>query len=248
MIITTVALVSLSVLIASFVQVVAGFGFALLAVPVMAVGVDPRLAVVVSTVVGLSSTTVQATMDRSDVDRVLARRLTLAAFTGMPLGFVIFLFVDVGTLRVLLGAVVLVASVALARGVDLRHTGRGLDVGLGALSGVLATSLSTNGPPLVFGLHARRLSPEAFRATLAVVLSASGAVSLAFFVAAGRVDEEVLSALLFALPAMAVGHVAGRFVRPHVRPVVFRRLVLGLLVAAAITTIITGIAATGGRS
>jgi uncharacterized protein len=228
---------------ASFVQVVAGFGFALLAVPVMATVLDPHVAVVVSTMLGIITTTAQATVDRRLVEVALARRLVLSAFMGMPIGLWVFLTVDVRVLRVVLGLSVLVAVALLARQLDLSGARGRLDVALGSLSGVLATSLSTNGPPLVFGLQARRLEPAPFRATLAAVLALSGVVSLAAFVLARQVDGAAVGAAAVALPAIGLGYVAGRWFRPHVDPRRFRTLVLVLLTMAGMAALWSGLAA-----
>lgn len=236
-----ILVVALAAFGAAFVQSVAGFGFALLAVPVMASSLDPRVAVVVSTVLGIVSTTTQATQDREHVETVLARRLVLSSFIGMPVGLLVFLTVDVRVLRIVLGVAVLAAVVLLARELDLSHVGRRMDVALGAASGVLATSLSTNGPPLVFDLHSRRLSPERFRATLSAVLAVSGVVSLALFAAARRVDGDVLRAAAVGIPALGAGYVFGRRLRPRIDPERFRVVVLLLLTAAAVSALIAGV-------
>ena len=52
----------------------------------------------------------------------------------------------------------------------------GFVVGVGFVSGVLNTSLSTNGPPLVFGLQARHLGAAPFRATISTVFAFSNIV------------------------------------------------------------------------
>lgn len=226
---------------AAFVQSVAGFGFALLAVPVMATAIDPRVAVVVSTVLGIMSTSAQATQDRRHVEPVLARRLILSSLVGMPLGLVVFLVVDVAVLRIALGLAVLGAVALLARELDLRHVSPRMDVALGTMSGVLATSLSTNGPPLVFDLHSRRLAPERFRATLSAVLAASGVASLVLFALARRIDAQVLRAASVGLPALLAGYLLGRWVRPWLDAARFRSLVLVLLSAAAVSTLVAGV-------
>ena len=82
----------------------------------------------------------------------------------------------------LLGISVLGAVVLLIRRINLRHVGPALDVGAGFLSGVLNTSLSTNGPPLVFVLQGRHLEPPAFRGTISQVFALSNVVGLTLFV------------------------------------------------------------------
>jgi uncharacterized protein len=226
-------LVGVVALLASTLQAVAGFGFALLAVPAMAAVVEPRVAVVVCTALGLITSGVQAATERRHADLVLVRRLSVAAAVGMPLGLVVFVTVSDAVLRVLLAAGVMAAVVVLARGVDLRHVGPSFDRSMGFLSGVLSTSLATNGPPLVFGLQARHLPAERFRATLATVFVIRGAVSLLAFAVTGRFTATAWGGVAVGLPAIAVGVPTGRRLHRHVEPRRFRQLVLGLMALAA---------------
>ena len=79
---------------ASFAQTLSGFGFSLLAVPLMTLAVSPRDAVVVATIIGAISTTSQAVIDRKHVDASIAKRLIMASYAGMPFGLMAFIFVS----------------------------------------------------------------------------------------------------------------------------------------------------------
>ena len=118
-----------AVFVAAFMQIVAGFGFALLSVPLMTLAIEPKIAVVVSSMTGIFVTTWQAYHSRADTDRLLARRLTIAAYLGMPLGLLVFLTVPDNALRLFLGIAVLIAVVLLVLRVDLHAAGPRLDYG-----------------------------------------------------------------------------------------------------------------------
>ena len=223
--------ITVAVLLASLAQAVTGFGFALLAVPAMALFIDTRDAVVVSAILGTFTSAVQAWTDRSDVDAPVARRLLLASAAGMPVGLVVFVVAPESVLRAGLGVFVLGATWVLWRGVAV-PTGPRMDWVMGASSGVLNTSLSTNGPPLVFLLQARGIEPARFRATLYRVFAVMGAVTLALFVAAGQIDGDALIGSGVALPASVVGLGIGWRLRRHLPAERFRLLVLVLLAAS----------------
>lgn len=233
--------VAVVALLASTLQAIAGFGFALLAVPAMASVVEPQVAVVVCTALGLITSAVQAAVERRYTDGDLVRRLSWAAIAGMPFGLVVFLTVSDAVLRVLLAGGVMAAVVLLARGIDLRHVGPTFDRSMGFISGVLSTSLATNGPPLVFGLQARHLPSERFRATLATVFVISGAVSLGAFAISGRLTSTALGGVAVGLPAIAMGVPLGRRLHRRVRPQRFRQLVLALMVVAALSALAAAI-------
>lgn len=243
MLVTTAQLivVGMAVFVAAFMQIVAGFGFALLAVPLMTLAVEPKVAVVVSTLTGIFVTSWQAYKDRALADKVLVKRMTIGAYVGMPLGLLVFVSVDDNVLRFLLGVAVLVATVLLALRVNLHHVGPRLDYGAGFISGVLATSLSTNGPPLVFDLQARQLSAPTFRATISTVFALSNFGGLALFIAAGEITRDGIVAAAVTIPAMLFGQLLGFPIRKHVHGERFRWLVLLLLMAVAVSAIVNAI-------
>ena len=229
--------VGAAVFLAAFMQIVVGFGFSLLAVPVMTLAIEPKVAVVVASITGIFVTGWQAYKERANADKVLVKRMTFGAYLGMPLGLLVFLTVDDNVLRFMLGIAVLVAVVLLAMRVNLHHVGPRLDVGAGFISGILSTSLSTNGPPLVFALQARQLPAPTFRATISAVFALSNILGMSLFIAAGKITRDGLVASAVTIPAMFIGQLLGFPVRRHVHGERFRRLVLLLLTAAAISAI-----------
>jgi uncharacterized protein len=231
------AVVALAVLWASLVQVVSGFGFGLLSVPIMALAIHPRQAVVVSTLLGILMSGWQAWHLRHHADRLLVRRLTASAFVGMPIGLWVYGAVTEHVLQVALGIMVLVAVGLLATRASVDRGGTALELAAGFVSGVLNTSLSTNGPPLAFVLQARGLTATAFRATIARVFSYSAVFALTLFISRGRVNHDGLVAAAIAVPAMVAGQLLGFPLRRHVEGERFRRLVLTLMVLAAVTAI-----------
>jgi uncharacterized protein len=235
---TELIVVAIAIFTAAFVQVLSGFGFALLSMPIMTIAIPVREAVVVSTLLGMLSTSWQAWHLRVDTERPLAKRLTLAAFVGMPLGLYILNVVSDTALRLTLGIAVLVATVLLIARINLSHVGPKLDLGLGFVSGVLNTSLSTNGPPLVFGLQARHLDAPTFRATISTVFAFSNIVGITLFALNGKITADGLKAAAIALPAWAIGQGLAWPVRKYVHGERFRVMVLTLLFIAGTSTII----------
>lgn len=224
---------------ASFAQSLSGFGFSLLAVPLMTLVVSPRDAVVVATVIGAISTTSQALIDRALVDVAIAKRLTIASFLGMPFGLTAFVLVSETGLRVVLGVVVLVSALMLMRGFHLHDDKHRLDWVLGVVSGFLSTSTSTNGPPLVFVMQARRIDPAVFRATINTVFSWVNIVAVVMFVGAGKVNTQNLSGVLVAIPALFLALRIGYHFRKRITPERFKSLVIFLMFLSAASVILS---------
>lgn len=229
------------VLLSATVNMVAGFGFALLAMPLMTLAVPVAQAVVIVLLLGFCSTTWQAISLRRHALRPLLKQLTLSAYIGMPLGLVVLNVVGDQPLRIGLGVAVLVATAFLACHVRLSHVGPLFDYLLGFVSGVLNTSLGTNGPPLVFALQARGLKPDQFRATIATVFMLSNLLAIALFAVDGRVTGSGLLASAIALPPWLAGSTLGAAIRPRVSSAHFRQMVLLLLLTTGTTAIVAAL-------
>lgn len=230
--------VALAIFIAAFMQVLSGFGFALLSMPIMTMAIPVEKAVIVSTILGALSTAWQSWKLRANAVKELVRRLVMSAFVGMPLGLVVLNLVSDRALRLSLGVAVLVATVLLIAPVELHRMGRSLDYGAGFVSGVLNTSLSTNGPPLVFGLQARRLPPDQFRATISLVFAFSNMLGITLFAIDGKFTVSGVTASLIALPAWFVGQALAWPIRRRVVGQRFRTLVLTMLFVAGAMSVI----------
>lgn len=223
--------------VAGFVARLSGFGFGLIVVPVMSLFIGPREAVIISTLVGLMSSMNQAWLERAHADMATVRRLFLSACAGMPFGLAVFVFVPEHALRAVLGVTVVAAAVVLARGFTLGRASSRLDLGLGFVSGVLNTSVSTNGPPLVFLLQARRFEPPAFRGTIARVFFYSNTVSVLLFAAAGKVTGQAAVMSALSMPVLLAMQWVGTRSSALVRGDRFRVLVLVLLFLSGLSAV-----------
>jgi uncharacterized membrane protein YfcA len=232
-----VAVVAAAIFFSAMVTAVAGFGFGLMSVPLMSLVIDLHSAVIVSSIVAVLANGVQTYLYRRVRVRPLANRLLIASIAGLPFGYLIYDVVSDQVLRIGLGVGVVVAVAALARGLNLAHFGTRLDWAMGFMSGVLNTSISTSGPPLVFDLQARKLAPEPFRGTINYIFFCSGLIGLVLFTAGGKVHLHELRAGLIAAPALALGLAAGLPLRRRFSPERFRVLVLSLLIAGAVAAV-----------
>lgn len=231
------------VLVAATVQSLTGFGFALLAVPLLALVMPPGSAVVISATLGLLTSAGLAFKERAHGARVAVRRMLGGAVVGAPLGIVVLEVMTGRQLRFLLAAVIFSFLLITLRGWALRRDSAGVEIGAGLVSGVLNTTLSTNGPPLVMALQARHLPPSQFRGTLAPVITATGVLTVVLFGVTGRYDTEVWQSLAVALPALGAGYLLGTRQHHRFEPVAFRRLVLVLLAITGTVTLVGAILA-----
>ena len=231
------------VLVTAFTQSVVGFGFALLTVPVLMQIIGLHQAVILASLIGTANNIYQYRDLRADSDAQHVKRFLGASFIGAPFGLVAFLYADQDLLKIVLGIGVLLGVLLLAKGRDLSNAHIGLDWAMGVLSGFLLTSTSTNGPPLVFALQARKIPPHVFRSTLNMIFLISGIYAIIWFAAFGEIFLSDLLLALVALPSMAIGVNIGRKVRLRVHPDRFRVVVLVLLTFAGLSSMYAGLSA-----
>jgi hypothetical protein len=227
--------------VAAAVQLVTGFGFALVCVPLLTLVVDPHTAVVLALLLGLLVVVHQAVAGRAQLDRGVATRLLSGSVVGLPLGLYAFAHTSAEALTAAIGAMILVATVLLTRGITLRRRSVPLDLGLGVLTGFLTTSTGTPAPPLVAVLTARGLPPAVFRATTSLVFMVMDLLAVPGFWLAGVLDGPLLLVALASLPGMVVGAVLGVRLRPLLSAGTFRVLVLVLLAVSGVSAILTAV-------
>ncbi len=239
-----VAFVIAVVLIASTAQTVAGFGFALIAVPFLVIVLDVKDAVVLVGILGLLNSTLVARAVWRHMRVRSVGTMLLGSFAGMPVGLLVLLFAPEDALRLAVG----VASIAMAAAITLglRFGGGGGDrpgeLFAGAVSGLLNTSTGMNGPPIVLYLQERGYPPDEFRGALSAFFIVSGVVSFAAFAATGVVSGAALALGAAGVPAIFAGNWVGHRLLGRLSHETFRRLVLALLIVTAVAAVATSIA------
>lgn len=204
----TLLLIAVSVGFAAVIQSVSGFGYALVFVPIVSILAGPKVAVVAASAVGVLVNLSVVAGERQHVRRESVLVLVGAGIVGMPFGLWVLTHVDARTLQFVIGAAVIGLTAALMLGVTVPER-RGIDLTAGFLSGVLATSTGTNGPPVVLALQARTITPRVMRATLTAVFLLQAIIALGAFAIAGQLTASVAAVVLVGIPGLVVGRVVG---------------------------------------
>ena len=226
-----------AVFVAAATQQLSGFGYALMAMPLLTLLLGPKDAVALASLSGLAGTGLMAWRLRRRVDRPVVGRLLMGAVVGMPIGIVALRRVPPDPLQVALSLVVLAAVALLASGFALRSERPSTEVGAGFVSGMINTSIGVGGPPVVLVLQAAEHEQHAFRATTVTYFLCSNLIALPLFFASGVVSSSTWAAGLYAIPAALVGTLTFERVAFRLRSEHFKPLVLGLLVLSALASL-----------
>jgi uncharacterized protein len=239
---TELVVIAATLTVAAGIQVTMGFGFALIAIPIVAVAEDPKVAVVLITAVGVPMTLWNTYRWRRNLRVREMLTVAAASLVGMPLGAFVLTRAPDRALTFTIGIVVLILTAWLWRGLSLPR-GPETEVSAGVVSGALATSTGTNGPPLVIAFQATGMERDPFRATLAGCFLVQGVVAFCIFWANDLVTHQVGRAFVVGMPAVVIGTIAGERLSARMHGRAFRAAVLALLalsgalaVAGALTT------------
>jgi uncharacterized protein len=234
------ALVGVLAAAASFSQSLSGFGFNLLIVPPLAAVIGAKQAVVTATLMGLITSSLTLANARAAVAWRLGGMLFAMAAVGMPVGLLVLTLVEPDTLRVLIATMVLIAAVLYWRGYRVAARSPLLDAGAGFLSGVLNTSTSMSGPPLVLYLQNRGVAPDQFRGTINAFFLASGLLATLLFALSGHIGSAELLSLLISAPLIVAGWAAGHHAFRGLDVGRFQQVVIAVLLISA-TVAIAGV-------
>ena len=221
--------------VAGFVQGVSGFAFGMVSLSIWAWGIEPRLAVVLSVAGGLSGQMLSAFTVRRGLQLATLWPYLAGALAGIPLGVLVIPWLDAGSFRLGLGAILLVFCplMLLADRLPAITAGGRLADGLAGLAGGVMGGLGgfTGVVPSLWATL-RRYDKDLQRAVLQNFNLAALAVTLASYVATGIATAAVLPALAVVLPALIIPSLLGARVYRGLSPLAFRRVVLLLLSAA----------------
>jgi uncharacterized membrane protein YfcA len=232
-------LVTLVFFAAIFVQAGAGFGMALIAMPLLAALLGVQTAAPLVAVVGPLAGVVILMRYRQALALRAVVLFTAAALGGVPLGLLFLVRVDEAVVTVALGVFLVIYSMyalLVPRLPQLTH--RAWAVGLGLLGGVLSGAYNTGGPPIIVYGTCRRWKPATFKSNLQGYFLVIGLMTLSGHALAGNLTPVVWQNVFYALPGAALGLVAGFSLDGRVDPGRFRQIVFVLLAGLGISLIL----------
>lgn len=197
-------------LVAGAVQGCTGFGSALVAVPILSLFVDVKIAVVVSSLMGLAINAVLSVQLRAFLSKERILPLFAGAVPGAVLGALFLRNVNEAAILALLGAGLLAYSSygLFARPLVIRITPlRSAFVGL--LTGAASAAISAGGPPAVVYVSLSGLAKDQVKATLTGFFAMTGSLVVMGHALGGLTTVHAQTLALFCLPATLAGVALG---------------------------------------
>lgn len=227
---------------AGIVRGFAGFGFSALCVAGLALLVSPaKIVPAVFVLEVLASISLLRSAAR-DIDWQWLSWLVLGNIVCLPLGTLLLAWLPETPLRLLIGALLLLAAALLRVGVSLALApSAGVRLGVGMASGFVNGVAAIGGIAVAVMLSTAQIAPAVMRATMIALflftdlyaLACSAVISYATHAPTELLGLDTLRWALWLAPAMLVGIWVGQRSFVGVSPEQFRRHVLNLLMLIA---------------
>lgn len=224
------ALLSVAVALAAFLQGSIGVGFALLMSPLLSL-LEPALLPVGVLVLMLPLNCYVAWRERQRIDFRGASWITAGRVVGTAGGVWVLAALSASALNIFVGLAIL-AAVLVTLAMPRFDPGRTSFVAAGLVTGVTETATGVGGPPLAL-VYQHQL-PSVMRPTIAACFLVGELVSLLVLVVSGSTSALHLLSSLQLMPALLVGMLASRFMHHRINAGVMRGFVLAFSSAAAV--------------
>lgn len=240
---TTAAVIAI-IFLAALVKGVAGFGDALVALPLLALVLDLRIATPAFAFCTIVTTLVVLWHERHHVHFGATWRLWIATATGLPVGIYLLAVANQAYLKLLLAGLVLGFAVWKFLGDPKARFETDRPAWFfGLSSGIFGGAFNITGPPVIaFGLL-RGWTKERMRGTLQGYFIVTNILIMIGHGTAGLWTLETFRLFALCLPSIALANALALVISRRLAPEKFERVVIALLAASGCTLLIESIRA-----
>ncbi|GAB4358031.1 MAG: sulfite exporter TauE/SafE family protein [Kiloniellaceae bacterium] len=230
------AAANLIVLAATAVQAATGIGFALIAIPLLAL-VDLAFVPGPSVFVALFLALFMTSAGRGVIVKAELLPVGAGVVAGAAVGALLLIFIDLENMAPVFGGVILLAVAISLTGLHLPFTTRNL-VSVGSIAGVMGVLSGIHGPPLA--LLYQRSEPEKARAMIASIFFIAYIATIAALASAGHFGVRQILLGLALMPGFFLGYGLARRYLVIRNPAAFRSGVLVIAAASAVALMFKG--------
>ncbi len=221
-----------------------GFGFPLIAVPLLATVLGPRVAVPMIAIPTLLSNLIVAAHRRSAGGAGAHVAVLAGLLVGTVAGALLITVLDPRVLSVLVGGIALLYVVATAFRLTVLvpvSVGRRVGPFVGLAAGVMGGATGIFAPLLASYLHMLQLAKREFVFWITVMFTVSNIAQVASYLRLGLYAGPVLGTSLLACLPMALGTWLGLVLQDRLNQEVFSRIVLAIVALASLNLLLRGL-------
>lgn len=233
---------ALIILSASLIKGITGFGFALLAVPFLSLIFPMQVLVPAMSLFNLLTSLVILFKMKERIKAYYFIPMFVASLGGIPLGIYALEYISSDILRLITGILIVIFSLRMLGKVRLAKRLRRYPIFFaGFISGILTSSISVGGPPLVLAMNRKGYKKEMFRGVFAWFSTFSSFFTTAAFVMKGMMEPLSINLALVCLPLLFLGSHWGSRISTKIQPDKFRKIVIGINIITGAFIVVTSL-------
>lgn len=239
---TTDAIIILTICFAAFVQGISGFGFALVAMPILAGLTSIYVAAPLVALTTLTNNTFMCLYYRRSFSKAIVIKMLCGSVLGIPLGLLALQYLPVSFMLMALGLTIVsyAAYTLLAPVTPVLKSQKWL-YSSGFLSGILIGSFNMPGPPAILYGNNQRWPQEKFKSNLTGFFWINGLLVTIGHGVQHRLTSDVFHQYLITIPGLVIGLITGIALSNALNPLTFRRIILGVLMIVGARLLMMGI-------
>ena len=228
----------LTVIFASTVQAVSGFGFNIVGAPLLMLFIAPKQVISLTIFGALILNLMVIHKTRGQGDFYLILPMFAASIVGVLPGVYFLNLVDGAMLKVVVGTIVILMSIALAANFSVQIRRQRLaSIIAGGIGGFMGGATSMSGPVVAMFLMNQKQDKVAFRANLVRFFCLNNIVILGTMYVMGVMDVEVLPLISYIVPGVLIGTWLGEKAFHRVSPTAFRQVVIMVLISCGLMSV-----------
>ena len=229
-------------LIAGFTQGVTGFGFGLVAIPLLSLFIDIKTAVPLCSLLGILITAFLSLQLRKHIDRRKILPLLFGSIPGVAAGTLVLKKAPTELLSVLMGVMLIVYSLYRLTGKQQpRSINEKWAYVAGFFTGAISSAFSAGGPPTIIYTTLRGWDKNEIKATLSGFFLTGGLIVISAHAVTGLTTGLVLHYFLQSAPVVIGGVFTGSLLYDRIDTGGYLKLLQCMLLAMGILMIWKGV-------
>jgi uncharacterized protein len=236
----------LIVFFASVLQGIMGFGYAIIAGPLLMLLFSPKLVVPVILIQTTFNCFIIIYLLKNYIKKYfnsnMILRLAITGIIGIPIGTFLLVSVTAAMIKIIAGIVIVFYSVTQL--FDYRKSIENENVGytvVGFLSGILVGSIGMSGPPVVLFLTNQNVKKDSFRVNIILYFIIVGLIAILSMYFSDIINIKVINYFLLFFPAMVFGAILGNYFSKKANEIYFRKATILIILISGILAIISSL-------
>ncbi|MDG5790026.1 sulfite exporter TauE/SafE family protein [Evansella sp. AB-P1] len=209
------------ILVATVLQTSTGFGFSIMATPLLLTLFLPQEAIQINIILSLFISILFIWKISTDIDFILLKRFIIGSIVGVPFGILIFISININTFKIGVSVLLLLLTFMLSVNFRVKPTPI-RDLIVGGLSGLLTTSIGMPGPPLLLYFTGTNTEKGKLRATTLAFYLFIYFISLISQIIFTGTNKLIWESSLYAIPIVFLGLFIGQIIFKRLNQEIFK--------------------------